>query len=79
MSIAAITTNYFTASKKVAVINQGWRKPLDGYLMINADNAFDETKGLGSSGVVIRESQGVLSSRRLIVSYPMSWTQHHGR
>ena len=58
MSIAAITTNYFTAAKKVAVINQGWRKPLEGYLMINIDGAFDETKGLGSSGAVIRESRG---------------------
>ena len=58
MSIAAITANYFTAAKKVVVINQGWRKPLEGFLMINIDGAFDETKGLGSSGAVMRESGG---------------------
>jgi hypothetical protein len=34
MSIAAITTNYFIASKKGVVINQGWRKPSEGYLMV---------------------------------------------
>ena len=58
MSIAAITANYFTAAKKVVVINQGWRKPSKGYLMINIDGAFDETKGSGSSGAVIRDSGG---------------------
>jgi ribonuclease HI len=58
MSIAAITTNYFIASKKGAVINQGWRKPSRGYLMINIDGAFDEIKGSGSSGAIIRDSGG---------------------
>jgi len=47
MSIAAITANYFTAAKKVTVINQGWRKPSEGYLMINIDGAFDEFGNLG--------------------------------
>jgi high-affinity K+ transport system ATPase subunit B len=58
MSIAAITTNYFIASKKVVVINHGWRKPSEGYFIINIDGAFDETKGSGSSGAVIRDSGG---------------------
>jgi ribonuclease HI len=58
MSIAAITTNYFIASKKGVVINQGWRKPSEGYLMINIDGAFDEIKGSGSPGAVIRDSGG---------------------
>ena len=41
LSIATITTNYFVASKKGAVINEGWRKPSEVYLMINIDGAFD--------------------------------------
>jgi hypothetical protein len=60
LSIAAVTTNYFVASKKGAVINQGWRKSSDGYLMINVDGAFDVTKGPGSSGAV-SEILGALS------------------
>jgi hypothetical protein len=58
LSIAAVTTNYFVASKKGVVINQGWRKPFEGYLMINVDEAFDdETKGSGSSGAIIRHTR----------------------
>ena len=58
LSIAAVTTNYFVASKKGAVINQGWRKPSEGFVMINTDGAFDETKGSGSSGALIRDIGG---------------------
>ena len=58
MSITAVTSNYYVASKKGAVINQGWRKPSEGYLMINIDGAFDEIRGAGSSGAVIRDAGG---------------------
>jgi hypothetical protein len=46
------------ASKKTAEINKGWRKPSEGILMINVDASFDETKGAGSTGAVIRDSMG---------------------
>lgn len=58
MSIAAITTNYFVASCNGAVINQEWKKPSDGYFMINIDGAYEETRGSGSSGAVIKDSGG---------------------
>ncbi|KAG2540904.1 hypothetical protein PVAP13_9NG588514 [Panicum virgatum] len=45
MSITAVTSNYYVASKKGVVINQGWRKPSEGYMMINIDGAFDEIRG----------------------------------
>jgi hypothetical protein len=48
----------FCRIKKGAVINQGRRKPLEGYLMINVDGAFDETKGPRGSAAVIRDTGG---------------------
>ena len=58
MSIAAITANYKLTSKKTTEINKGWRKPSEGILMINVDAGFDETKGAGSTGAVVRDSTG---------------------
>jgi hypothetical protein len=58
MSIASITTNYAVASKKGALINNGWKKPSDDALMINVGAAFDETMGSGSTGAVIEDSSG---------------------
>jgi hypothetical protein len=58
LSIAAITTNYAVASKKRAIINQGWKKLSKGCLMINVDAAYDGIKGSASSGAVIRDSTG---------------------
>jgi ribonuclease HI len=37
---------------------RGWKKPLEGNLMVNVDAAFDEDSGKGATGVVIRDSTG---------------------
>jgi len=71
MSIVAITANYFTAAKKVTVINQGWRKPSKGYLMINIDGVLMKQK-VREARVLSSETQGVRSLWRFIVSYHMS-------
>jgi len=71
MSIVAITANYFTAAKKVTVINQGWRKPSKGYLMINIDGVLTKQK-VREARVLSSETQGVRSLWRFIISYHMS-------
>ena len=58
MSIAAIVTNNALAPKASAVINKKWQKPVEGFLMINVDGSFDETRGIGSTGAVIRDTSG---------------------
>ena len=53
------SSNYnklYATTKKGAVINQGWKKPLEGCLMINVDAAYDGIKGSASSGAVIGDS-----------------------
>jgi hypothetical protein len=62
----------FCRIKKGAVINQGRRKPLEGYLMINVGGAFDETKGPRGSAAVIRDT-GAHSSLQHTASSLMSW------
>jgi hypothetical protein len=37
---------------------KGWKKPLEGKLMINIDAAFDVDSGKGATGVVIRDYTG---------------------
>ena len=58
ISIAAITKNYALAPKTSNVINNKWRKPAKGFLMINVDGSFAEITGDGSTGVVIRDALG---------------------
>jgi len=58
ISIAAITTNYALAPKASNVINNKWKKPAEGFLMINVDGSFAENTGDGSTGVVIRDASG---------------------
>jgi hypothetical protein len=58
MSIAAISTNYALAPKISTVANNTWKKPAEGFLMINVDGSFEEIKGVGSTGAVIRDSSG---------------------
>ena len=58
ISIAAITKNYALAPKTSNVINNKWRKPAKGFLMINVDGSFVETTGDGSTGAVIRDASG---------------------
>ena len=58
ISIAAITKNYALAPKASNVINNKWKKPAEGFLMINVDGSFAENTGDGSTGVVIRDASG---------------------
>ena len=45
LSIATLTKNYKLAAKKGAKLRQGWRKPLEGFLMLNVDASFDDDRG----------------------------------
>jgi hypothetical protein len=56
MSIAALARNYKLASKKGVKIRKGWKKPLEGKIMVNVDAGFDEDVGCGSVGAIIRDS-----------------------
>jgi ribonuclease HI len=59
MSIVAMATYYMRASKKPQVKQkEGWKRPLEGKLMINIDAAFDVDSGRGATGVVIRDYTG---------------------
>ena len=44
--------------KEGALINNGWKRPSEGVLMINIGVAFEETRGSGSTGAVIKDSSG---------------------
>jgi len=70
LSIAAGTTKSFCHNEKGVVINQGWRKPSKGYLMINVDGTFDETKGSENSGAIIRDTRGTF------IAAPHSFIPH---
>jgi hypothetical protein len=44
------------ALKKSAVKQkEGWKKPLEDFIMINVDAAFDVDSGNGATGVIIRD------------------------
>ncbi|XP_066392735.1 uncharacterized protein [Miscanthus floridulus] len=40
------------------VLNGNWKKPSEGFLMINVDASYNEAKGAGSTGTVIRDAAG---------------------
>jgi hypothetical protein len=46
LAIVSLTKNYQMAGKKGAKLRKGWRKPAEGYLMLNIDASFDEDNGL---------------------------------
>jgi len=56
MSIAPLTCNYMRAQAKAVRIRKGWKKPPEGKIMVNVDASFAD--GMGSTGVVIRDSSG---------------------
>jgi len=58
LTIVSLTKNFKMAEGKGLRIRQGWRKPPEGYIMINIDASYDENEGCGSTGVVIRDSSG---------------------
>ncbi|EEC81099.1 hypothetical protein OsI_23948 [Oryza sativa Indica Group] len=59
MSIATLTTNYMLSNKKGKTkIQNAWKKPPEGMLMINVDAAFDIDSGSGDTGVVLRDHLG---------------------
>ena len=73
MSIAAISTNYALAPKISTVANNTWKKPAEGFFMINVDGSFDEIKGVGSTGAVIRDASGGFIAACTAISL-MCWT-----
>jgi ribonuclease HI len=59
MNIRVLVMNYMNVSKMPdAKPKEGWKKPLEGNLMVNVDAAFDEDSGKEAMGVVIRDSTG---------------------
>jgi hypothetical protein len=58
LAIASLTKNYQMAMKKGSKIRRGWKKPSEGYIMLNIDASFDEDRGCGSTGAIIRDSSG---------------------
>jgi len=58
LSIASLMTNYKTAMKKSIKQREGWKRPLEGKLLINIDGSFREESSSGGTGVVIRDSKG---------------------
>lgn len=66
MAIVALTKNYKVAMKKGSKLQQGWKKPPEGKVMVNVDAAFNEEAGCGSVGAIIRDcSGGALASAQL--------------
>lgn len=59
LSIVSLTKYYKMAGKKGAKLRQGWRKPAEGYLMLNIDASYDEDRGCSSTGAIIRDGSGV--------------------
>ena len=49
---------YALATKPSTKINKTWKKPAEGFLMINVDGSFEETTSTGSTGAIIRDSSG---------------------
>jgi ribonuclease HI len=47
-----------TIRKAEPVKKEGWKKPLEGKLMINIDGAFDNESGRGAAGIIIRDYMG---------------------
>jgi hypothetical protein len=59
MNIRVLAMNYMNVSKNPdAKPKEGWKKPLEGNLMVNVDATFDEDSGKGATSVVIRDSTG---------------------
>ena len=75
ISIAAIPTNYALAPKASNVINIEWKKPTEGFLMINVDGSFAENTVDGSTGVVIRDaSGGLIAASHSYISHVLDTT-----
>jgi hypothetical protein len=55
MSIMVLAKNYTALKKPDAKQREGWKKLLEGKLLVNVDAAFDEDSGKGATGVVIRD------------------------
>ena len=77
LSIVSLTKNYKQAAGMVTQIRQGWRKPPEDFLMVNVDASYDENRGSGSTGVIIRDCSGdmiVAASRYIphLVDAPMA-------
>ena len=58
LSIVSLTKNYKMAAGMVTKTHQGWRKAPEDFLMVNIDASYDEDRGSGSTGVIIRDCSG---------------------
>jgi hypothetical protein len=58
LAIVSLAKNYKLASKSGAKLRQGWRKPTEGYVMLNIDASFDD--GCGSTCAIIRDGLGAM-------------------
>jgi len=56
--------------KKASVLRQGWKKPPEGKVMVNVDEAFNENGGCRSVGPIIRDcSGGVLAAAHSFIPH----------
>jgi ribonuclease HI len=57
-------------ARKGAKLRQGWRKPLEGYIMLNIDASYDEDRGCRSTGAIIRDdSDGMIAVTSTFISH----------
>jgi hypothetical protein len=50
---------------------EGWKKPMEGKLMINIDATFDIDSGRGAAGVIVRDYMWVILWLQRKCSYRM--------
>ena len=58
VAIAMLASNYQSAAKKTTKVRMGWTKPPENYLMLNVDASYNQERSTGSTGAVIRDSNG---------------------
>jgi hypothetical protein len=62
MGIGAIYSNFTTEnSPKAKRVTRGWSKPIKSFVKPNVDASFDADDLRGTTGAIIRDSQGKLS------------------
>jgi len=52
LTIVSLAKNYKMAARKGAKLQQGRRKPLEGYITLNTDASYDNDVGCGSTGAM---------------------------
>ena len=58
-AILALAKNFTRAqSKDTRIKRHGWNKPPDGLVKLNVDATFDQDRGTGSTGAILRDDAG---------------------